>query len=77
MVFRIEERSTPSRAEVRRELAVLLKVDLERVWIRRMETRTGTHRTTGLAHVYDDAAKALQMEPEHIIRRNRSSGAGE
>ena len=49
----------------------MLKADLDRVWLRRLETKTGTHRTVGLAHVYDDAAKALEVEPEHIIRRNQ------
>jgi len=57
--------------EVRRELAAMLKADLERVWVRRMGTKTGTHRTVGLAHVYDDAAQALAVEPEHIIERNK------
>ena len=56
---------------MRRELAEMLKADLDRVWLRRLETKTGTHRTVGLAHVYDDAAKALEVEPEHIIRRNQ------
>ena len=56
---------------MRRELADMLKADLDRVWLRRLETKTGTHRTVGLAHVYDDAAKALEVEPEHIIRRNQ------
>ncbi len=71
VTFEVEETATPSRAEVRRELAVILKVDLDRVWVRRLETKTGTHRTVGLAHVYDDAAKALEVEPEHIIKRNQ------
>lgn len=56
---------------MRRELAEILKADLERVWLRRFETKTGTHLTLGLAHVYDDAAKALEVEPEHIIVRNQ------
>lgn len=71
MTFEISEPSTPTRSEARREIAVLLKADLDRVWIRKMETKTGTRKTTGLAHVYDDAAKALQFEPGHIIRRNQ------
>jgi len=49
----------------------MLKVGLERVWLRRLETKTGTHLTIGMAHVYDDAAKALEVEPEHIISRNQ------
>lgn len=71
MTFEIQQPSTPTRSEVRREIAVLLKAELDRVWIRKMETKTGTNLTVGLAHVYDDPAKALQVEPKHIIRRNQ------
>lgn len=71
MTFEILEPSTPRRSEVRRELAVLLKTDLDKIWVRKMETKTGTRRTVGLAHVYEDVAKALQIEPEHIILRNQ------
>jgi len=71
VAFEVHGASTPRRTEVRRELAGILKVDLDRVWLRRLETRTGTNLTLGLAHIYDDAAKALEVEPEHIIRRNQ------
>ena len=75
VTFEIDEAATPKRVDVRRELAVMLKADLDRVWVRRMETKTGTHRTVGLAHVYDDAAQALEVEPKHIIERNQSPQA--
>jgi ribosomal protein S24E len=68
----IKERATPSRAEVRRDIAVIMKTDLDKVWIRQIETKTGTNTTVGLVHIYDDAAKALQVEPEHIIKRNQA-----
>lgn len=73
MTFEIQQPATPTRSEVRREIAVLLKVELDRVWIRKMETKTGTNITLGLAHVYDNPVKALQVEPEHIIKRNQIS----
>lgn len=76
VTFEIDELVTPSRAEVRRELTVLLNTDLEKVWVKRMDNKTGTHKTVGLAHVYEDAAKALQVEPRHIIKRNQPTGAG-
>ena len=71
VTFEIEEPSTPNRLDMRREIAVLLKVDLDRVWIRRLETRSGTKKTIGLAHVYDDASRAIQVEPKHIVKRNQ------
>lgn len=76
VTFKIIGKATPSRAEVRRELAVLLKVDLEKAWVKRMETKTGTNRTVGLVHIYEDAEKAIQIEPEHIIKRNQQTGEG-
>lgn len=71
VVFEVHGASTPRRIEVRLVLADILKVDLERVWLRRLETRTGTNLTLGLAHIYDEAAKAMEVEPKHIIRRNQ------
>ena len=70
VAFEIHEASTPGRVEVRRELAAIMKTGLEKVWVRKMETKTGTHLTVGLAHVYDEESRALEVEPEHIIRRN-------
>lgn len=71
ITFEIKEQSTPSRAQVRRDLAVLLKVELDQVWVRSIETKTGTHTTVGLAHVYKDPGKALVVEPDYIIQRNQ------
>jgi ribosomal protein S24E len=56
-------------------LAVLLKVELDRVWVRSIETKTGTHTTVGLAHVYNDPGKALVVEPDYIIQRNQKPEA--
>ncbi|MGD2200412.1 MAG: hypothetical protein PVJ38_02125 [Candidatus Bathyarchaeota archaeon] len=70
--FQIQEPSTPSRSEVRREFAVQMKAELDQVWIRSLKTKTGTHTTVGLVHIYDDAGKALEVEPQHIIQRNKT-----
>lgn len=56
-------------------MAVLLKVELDNVWVRNIETKTGTHTTVGLAHVYKDPGKALIVEPEYIIQRNQKPEA--
>ena len=71
LTFRIEESSTPSRADVRREIAVLIRTDPENVYVRFLETRTGTRTVTGLAHVYNNEVKALAIEPKYIIARNK------
>jgi ribosomal protein S24E len=56
-------------------LAVLLKVELDKVWVRSIETKTGVHTTVGLAHVYKDPGKALEVEPDYIIQRNQKPEA--
>ena len=69
--FLINAMATPRRFDVRSELARMLKAELDTVWLRKLETGTGTRRVLGLAHVYDDAAKAIEVETKHIIRRNQ------
>ena len=75
--FKVEEPSTPSRSSVRIELAVALRVELNQVYIREMETKSGTRTTFGVAHVYEDPKMALKVEPKHIIERNMSAAPAE
>lgn len=67
---------TPSRVEVRREIARILKVDVERVYIRRMESVTGRAASIGEAHIYDSQEHANTIEPEHIIERDSPRAKG-
>ena len=71
IAFIVDEKTTPSRSSVRIELAVELRVETNQVFVRSLETRTGTRQTLGLAHVYDDAMQGLKVEPKHIIERNK------
>ena len=72
VTFRISHlgSGTPPRLKVRDELAVKLDVDVERVYIRSLETKTGTMITIGEANIYDSVEDALRIEPKHIILRN-------
>lgn len=63
---------TPTRIQIRRSLAGALDVDEERVYIKKIETRTGTTIALGKANIYDSPSQAEYVEPEHIILRNRS-----
>jgi small subunit ribosomal protein S24e len=71
--FKIEQATTPSRSNVRVGIAVALKSELNEVFVKEIKTRTGTHITVGTAHVYDNPEQALQVEPKHIIERNRKA----
>jgi ribosomal protein S24E len=70
--FEVQVAATPKRVEVRNKLATMLSTDLDRVWVRKMETKSGTRRTVGLVHVYNEAADPLKIEPKHIIKRNQA-----
>jgi small subunit ribosomal protein S24e len=73
LTFRIEHDKnggTPTRVEVRKQLATLLKTDLELVYIKHMETKTGTMFAIGEANAYESIEQANLIEPKHIVSRN-------
>jgi ribosomal protein S24E len=61
---------TPARAEVINQLASVLKIKRELVYVTSMQTKTGTMTTVGKANVYDSVEQAKSLEPKHIIARN-------
>lgn len=69
--FHVQDSEMPKRIEARKELATILKAELDNVWVKLLETKTGTKMVSGLAHVYNNAEDALKVEPKHIIRRNQ------
>jgi len=73
VAFEVEHRETggtPSRFEVGKRLAALLKIDPELVYVKRMKTKTGTMIAVGEANAYDSIEQAKLVEPKHIIARN-------
>lgn len=65
-----EGTGTPTRVEVRKKVATILNVDIERVYIKKVETKTGSMTSVGEVNVYDTAEQAKYLEPEFIILRN-------
>jgi small subunit ribosomal protein S24e len=63
-------KGTPSRIEVRKALAENLKANVDLVYVRKMQTRTGTMQAKGEANIYDTIEQAKLVEPQHIIERN-------
>jgi ribosomal protein S24E len=61
---------TPRRLEVKKALAVEFKVGDEVVFVKKMNTKTGTNLTRGLANVYQSANQARLVEPRYIQKRN-------
>jgi ribosomal protein S24E len=65
-----ETGGTPTRIEVRKQLAKVLKTNIDLVYIKQLETKTGTRISFGEANAYDSVEQAKRMEPKHIIARN-------
>lgn len=65
-----ETKGTPSRLEIRKKLAEKLKTNIELLYVRKVETKTGTMLAAGEANLYDSPEQVKLVEPEHIITRN-------
>ncbi len=61
---------TPPRLEVKKALAIEMKLGDDVVFIKRMRTKTGTSITVGAANVYQSVNQAKLVEPEYIRKRN-------
>lgn len=61
---------TPSRTEVRKAIVAITKADENVVFVRKFETKTGTHTAVGIANIYDTVEQAKLIEPEYVIKRN-------
>lgn len=61
---------TPPRLEVKKAVAVEMKVGDDVVVIKHMHTKTGTCITEGVANVYQSVAQVKIVEPEYIRKRN-------
>jgi small subunit ribosomal protein S24e len=61
---------TPQRIEVKKAVAVEMKIGDDVVFIKRMRTKTGTNITVGDANVYQSINQAKSVEPEYIRKRN-------
>jgi len=73
VTFQVEHNqtgATPSRLEIRKGVADTLKVNVDLVFIKKFETKTGTRTALGVANVYDSLEQAKLIEPEYIIKRN-------
>jgi len=62
--------STPSRLEIRKAVSNALKTNIDLVFVKKLETKTGMHTAFGVANVYDSIEQAGLIEPEYIIKRN-------
>lgn len=78
IIFSVSHESspTPSRLEMRRELARILKADVEKIYVRSIESTTGLSTAVGEANVYDSPSQSNQIEPKYIMKRNSPKTEG-
>ena len=73
IAFQVEHtqtRSTPTRLEIHKTLAEMLKANPDAVYVKRVETKAGTMLAVGEANAYDSVEQAKLVEPKYIIARN-------
>jgi len=70
--FLIEQysKTTPSRLEIKRKIAAELKSPEETVFVKKMQTLTGSNITVGIANIYENIKHADLIESKHIKKRN-------
>ncbi len=61
---------TPQRLDAKRAVANEMQVKETLVYIKNMETLTGTSITNGFANIYKSVEQAQVVEPEYIRKRN-------
>ncbi|WFO76033.1 30S ribosomal protein S24e [Desulfurococcaceae archaeon MEX13E-LK6-19] len=69
-------KGTPSRGIVRKAIAEAYKAEIERVYVRKIESEYGWGVTKVEAHIYDSPERAKMFEPEYIIKRNEYAVQG-
>ncbi len=65
-----DKAGTPDRAAIRKAIASRLSAKPESVFIVKMRTVTGVHRTRCYVDVYDTPDVARKVLPEHLVERN-------
>ena len=61
---------TPARLDIKRSIASELQVNEKLVFIKKMDTMTGTNTAVGEATAYETEAQAKLIEPDYIMKRN-------
>jgi small subunit ribosomal protein S24e len=64
------EGGTPKREDVRKEISSMMGVNRDVVIIDWMKSAYGISETTGYAKVYSSPKKAMEIEPDYLLKRN-------
>ena len=64
------EGKTPSRADLRNDIAKLLKADSKLLSVRKIETSYGARKARVESYLYSSVAELEKLEPKHIKKRH-------
>lgn len=64
---------TPRLYDVKKIIAQEYNTNEDKIYILKLETLTGTNRTTGIAEIYDQIERGKALVAEHIKKRNLPS----
>ncbi len=70
LVIHHELKPTPMRINLRLQIAEILGVEIQKVYVRSIETEYGIGRSKARIHIYDTVERAKEFEPPYIIDRN-------
>jgi len=73
VTFEVEhaaKEGTPTRAELRKNLAENLKANVDLIFVIRAVTKKGSMLTVGEANIYDTQEQVKIVEADHIVTRN-------
>ena len=45
-------------------------LEMRKFFLKKFETRPGTHTAVGVANLYDSAEQAKLIEPDYVVKRN-------
>ncbi|MEM3506405.1 MAG: hypothetical protein QW589_07135 [Candidatus Bathyarchaeia archaeon] len=63
-------KSTPERYSIRKSLALKFNTEINNLYIRKMESKTGKNSTLCEVEIYENEKIAKAILPKHIIIRN-------
>ena len=72
LTFTIEHEgeNTPSREVIASKLAAIVNADKDRTILKKIRTQFGKHEAIGMANLYPTKEDAINIEPNHILKRN-------
>lgn len=62
--------ATPERFRVRQVLREKFNVDLDRLIVIRLSSKTGLNTSEGICHIYDNLENIKYFVPKHVLLKN-------